>query len=235
MSKRRWCCVVIVCFEFVACRREPIPHGKYAGSCDSLDLSLIPIVLVGTITSDRKIGPPQPVTHDHSLAIYQWFQVSVHVENVLKGDISSPEVKVYYLTNIGPIGGPSRLGLRASVPGGTWQLGDRELFFLWRDEAFLRPVCDTSAIGVWHVYTGAHQTPKQPLPEAITDVLLDARSGSTDQDQINAMIRSLPYWLAKDQTIKKLQQLATTAHPIVRQQACEILTTMGQPCSRLRN
>jgi hypothetical protein len=232
MSLRTWICIATGCIVVASCTREQVPHGKYVGSCSSLDLTSIPIVLVGRITSDRKVGRPERVTHDHSLAIYQWFKVSVNVENVLKGNIPSQDVDIYYLTNIGPIGGPHRLGLRASVPGGTWQIGDRELFFLRWDQTFLRPVCDISRTAVWQVYTGAHQTPKQPLPKAIIDILLNPGSGATDQDMVKAMVRSLPYGLAKDQTIEKLQQLAATAHPIVRRQACEILTSMGEPCSR---
>jgi hypothetical protein len=125
MSPRILCCIAMICTLFlpVAGTREQVPHGKYVGPCRSLDLSSIPIVVVGTITSDQKVGQPERVTRDHSVAIYQWFKVGVHVENVLKGNIRSRDVDIYYLTNIGPIGGPHRLGLRANVPGGTWRIG----------------------------------------------------------------------------------------------------------------
>ena len=110
--------------------------------------------------------------------------------------------------------------IKTLVPGGTWRIGDREMFFVWLDEGMLRTICNMGAIAVWPVYTGAHETPKKPLPEAITDILLDRGPGCTDQDMLKAMMGTLPF------------EIASTEDAKVRQQACDILRSIGQPCSR---
>jgi hypothetical protein len=91
---------------FVSCEREPrLSALQYPSQFSPYQrVSAIPIILVGRIIANSKIGQSQSEKQDHSRFIRQLFRLTIAVENVLKGNVALGNIEVYYFTNLGPIG-----------------------------------------------------------------------------------------------------------------------------------
>jgi hypothetical protein len=92
------------------------------------------------------------------------------VENVLRGEIVSTEVPVYYLVNVGSNGGPPRLGMIGR--GGSWHIGDREVFLLGWSSGVLRTMRDTYPEGIEQVQTGPHPDYRPAGKETVAQILV---------------------------------------------------------------
>lgn len=95
-----------------------------------------PVILVGRILSSSKVGRPRHYEVEGIRDYAQLYQVTVAVENVLKGDAPTDKAVVYFFLPAGSYVGMPLLGIEGQR--GTWHLGDREMFFLNRDSGVLR-------------------------------------------------------------------------------------------------
>lgn len=202
-------------------------------------INSVPVIVVGTIQSHSRVGEPHSSRWEQGgtqSGHLQLNRIIVRVENVLKGSGIPHELPVYYYVDLGIKEGPPIMGMADS--GGTWHIGDRKLFVLQSDAGVLRTVCDNWERCVPGIFTGAHpnlsESSGRPLGELIADFLLTRGQDCTDEGIIKSLVSeaSLAYGYSKDYAVQRLQSIAATDHPGVRQQACEILRSMGQPCSR---
>lgn len=236
MTQRVFYIVIAIISAFLtACEQAPSPALKLI-PCSDLpqwgDFSWVPVILVGTIAANKRIGPSKVISGpNYGTSVIQLFHITVHVENVLKGNVKpGTNVPIFYFTDLGSIGGPRRLGLHEVMSAGMWHFGDREIFFLKRDSGVLRTLCDISENSVFPVYSGAHPEliVDKPLPQLITEILLTRGEGSTDALMVKAIhhypIYDWPY------TLKRLQGLASDDSPGVRKEACLALADVGRPC-----
>jgi hypothetical protein len=121
--------------------------------------------------------------------------------------------------------------------GGSWHIGDRELFFLQQDTNVLRTVCDSYAHCVVPVLSGSHADlkpdPSKPITERIVDLLLTRGEGCSERDWLNAIEKDgdRARLFDMEYTIKKLQLLSASEMPGVRKQSCGVLATLGKTCS----
>jgi len=187
--------------------------------------------VVGTILQNTKVGQLRRANWDE-YATVQLYRVTVHIENVLRGSLRDRNIPVYYFAYAGTIGGPPGLGMAGT--GGTWHIGDRELFFLRRDSRVLRTICDFSHTCVMPVHTGKHPgfhfEPGKPVADSIVDLLLTRGQNCTDQQMKQAFVHCYAFGFSPDYTVKKLQQIAATEDPAVSSEACETLADFAHPC-----
>ena len=190
-----------------------------------------PIIVVARILENIEIGPSHPSGWDPHISV-QLYRVKARTENVLKGEIIPSSIEIYYFSEVGAIGGPPRLGMTSA--GGTWNIGDREMFFLERESGVLRTICDCMHYCVIPVLTGEHPGFKTersaPLALSITNLLLTRGKGCGDLDMIRA-IQQMPNF-DRIYTIRKLKELASTETRGVREAACDALETLGNTCAQ---
>jgi hypothetical protein len=201
------------------------------------DPASVPIILVGQILSNSKVGglrkwrPDQDSVSDYQV---QMFRVNVRVENTLKGDSLPGDIGIYYFAFHGNVSGPPGLGM-AGVSG-TWHLGDRELFFLRKESGELRTACDLSARCVPPVFSGNHADfrvdPSISLADSIVDLLLTRGRGCTDQQMIEAVSSYAPSFFSRDYAVAKLRQIVQREVPSVSEAACERLKREHESCVR---
>lgn len=184
-----------------------------------------PIILVGRLVHDSAVEHKfRPSRWDQGLNVNLW-RVTVHVENVLRGGVSPDEIDVYYF-RYNFVSGPARVG--------TWQMGDRKIFFLRRDSGVLRTACDGWSSCVIPLLTGFHPgfrtDPDKPIAYSIVDLLLTRGQGCGDKQMIEAISKTGAYLFSMEYTIQRLRQLAMAEGPEIRRQACETLASLGYPC-----
>jgi hypothetical protein len=179
-----------------------------------------PIVIVGTIISDvladrwTRINPVPP----------ELGKLGVQVENVLRGDIKSKSISIYFFITTGGYDGPRPLGL--------WSLGDRHVFYVRPDSGVLRLACDIVDHCTIIVRSGAHPSyksdPTIPVNEAVTDILLTRGEGVTDEQFITALKYGGP--APVDYIVDKLNRIASSEDIRLRTAACKQLSYYGKPC-----
>ncbi len=208
---------------------RPIGHLPYGR------LASIPIVLVGRILSNAIVGRPRHAQGDE-YEILALYCVHVRVENVLKGQVMSNEVSIYYFSDWGPLGGPPRLGMVTN--GGNWHVGDRVMFFLRKEAGELRTACDFSDRCAVPVFSGSHPgfevNPGRPLGYSIIDFLLTKGYAIGDEQMIKAVFSDRPSLFSDSYTIEKLKQLSTSGAPEIRKAACESLSRWDLKCEEPR-
>jgi hypothetical protein len=236
MKRRTFQVGLLVCaFLFTACDRPPA-ISDYPPFVDLPfdQVIAVPVILVGRIVSYAKVGRPGPSRWGTS-DLMQLNRITVRVENVLQGDVSPGILPIYYFINLRRSTGPAMLGMDGMH--GTWHIGDRELFFLQRDTGVLRTICDNYAHCVIPVLSGSHADVQfdasKPITKRIVDILLTRGEGCTDQDWIKAIEKDgdRAFLFDREYTIKKLQLLSASEMPGVREQSCNVLATLGQPCA----
>jgi hypothetical protein len=131
-----------------------------------------PIVVVGILSSDTLVLRPVPMHSDPKTPL-QLRKLRVNVENVLKGDLSTGTVDVYYFTFAGGFDGPRPIGM--------WEIGGRRILWLRRDAGVLRTACDGWDKCTLGVDSGAHPhfavDHEQPVANAVADILLTRGEG----------------------------------------------------------
>lgn len=98
-----------------------------------------PVILVGRILSSSKASGRRQYEVQGKSDHVQLYEVTVAVENVLKGDAPREQCRDLFLSARRFLRGSPLLGIEER---GTWRLGDREMFFLNRDSGVLRTICD---------------------------------------------------------------------------------------------
>ncbi len=193
-----------------------------------------PVILVGRILANAKVGRARVSRIDkyHQVQLYR---TAVRVENVLRGKTPTSDISVYYFAYIASSGPP---GLGMSENGGTWHIGDREMFFLRTESGVFRTICDRLRSCVVPVRSGAHPNfkadPRKAIAHSIIDLLLTRGQDCNDSQMIQAIssnpfqaLSSNPAWdFSESYTIQKLQQIATQETPAVRRAACNELIYM---------
>jgi hypothetical protein len=103
---------------------EKIPHivedRSDVGALTNDGIASAPVFIVGLIAAYKEIGPPKPSRYDKRTPM-QLCRITVRLENVLRGDIGSANVPIYYLVNFGSNGGPSRLGIIVFGSSEDWR------------------------------------------------------------------------------------------------------------------
>lgn len=185
----------------------------------------VPIIFAGTaLTTPTPVGDPRHSRFDGILM--QPFLWKVHVENVLKGNISAGEtVDLNFFMSVESLGGRPQLS--------DVQPGQRDLFFVQRDSGKLRLICDGWRSCVPVIRSGSHPNfkadPNVPLDNQIADILLSRGVGATDDEMVRA-IGETGININAQAIAEKLQHLAQTETPVVRAAACRSLKGLDHPC-----
>jgi hypothetical protein len=182
-----------------------------------------PEVMVGRILSSVPIGSGR-LSPWEGQGLYVQGRATVAVENVLKGSVPPGTAEIYFVVH-----GQGHKTLGTANQGGSWRIGDREMFFLQRDAGRLRTICDSFAWGcVWPVLSGSHESlPLRPhWQESVVDILLTRGKGASDAVTFDDMRRTVQgaSFLAPRYAMTKLEELAQTETP-VRRAACKCLRT----------
>jgi hypothetical protein len=199
------------------------PYPRFIGLFDQ-GTGFPPVILVGRILDSRRVGSPRPSIWDGA-APYQQYRTTVAVENVLNGSISLGTVEIYFMVNLRSGG---HKGLGTINDGGSWRIGDREMFFLQRDSGRLRTICDSFAYNcVEPVLSGSHASIQShtSVRDMIADIFLTRGKGASDAQMIKAMDRatSVSFRFAHEYSMKKLEEMVQTETPPVRRAACQYL------------
>lgn len=227
----RWAACAGVVFFFCSCSSVP-PLTEYANEPVSLGqtVTLSAVILVGTIA-----GPETYVGHyrqsrwvsaPHDFRV-QLACVSVKVETVLQSDREIPKgnVEIYYF--VWSFTGPRRLG--------SWKVGDRVMFFLRRENGYLRTIGDqyfnSTAV---QVFSGTHPEFRgSGAPNSVIDLLLTPGQGVGDEQMARAIQESARVAdLDRDYAIRKLQPLIERGTPVVAMAACQELKTLLESCAQ---
>ena len=181
-----------------------------------------PMVIVGRLISDAAAHGP---VLDRGYPI-QLRKLKVRVENALRGSVATGEVLVYYFAPAGPYQG--------NVPLGRWPLGERRILWLRSDSGGLRTACDFRDECTMSVRSGAHPDYKpdsqKPLGYALADIWFTRGDGATDTDFAKGVDRGAPSTVPETYLFEKLQRLAATEVPVVRDAACRQLSYFRQKC-----
>lgn len=198
-------------------------------------ISDAPVILVGTIIRCKEIGRPRSSKWDARLPMQLW-RTTVRVENVLRGDPGSGNVNIYFFMDPGPLYGPPRLGVIGK--GGTWHLGDREIFFLRRDGGVLRTVFDIWGGCVEQVLTGPHPgykpRPGESVQQMIVDILLDQSQEIDNEQMAYAVFKSRAFLFDLPYAVRKLQFLETHDAPVVQDAARRQLDELERSWPQIR-
>jgi len=211
--------------------RQLRPNDRRNQTAPSRQLASIPIIVVGRILANENIGSARQ--EDQFPAPVQLCRVTIQIETVLRGDMTTDRASVYYFTEVGSTGASPRLGM--SPYTGSWHLGDRMIFFLRRDAGVLRTTCDFSDYCVVQVFSGAHPgfnvNPDKPLAENIVDLLLTRGNGSSDRQMIKAITKSRVLDLSEAYALQKMEQLALGGPQEITNAACDLLSAYNRPCA----
>jgi len=175
-----------------------------------------PLVVVGVVDSDRRVGRPVPSRTDPNYPM-QLHQARVQVENVLRGAISERTFLVYYFGFGGGFDGPRRLGFGPKA--------SRRILWLRKDGEVFRMACDGWDACTMFVDSGAHPRykadPRKPLSYALADILLTRGEGKIDEIPFASEIeRGVPGQGMEGYIIGKLRDLALTESSAVKTAAC---------------
>lgn len=205
------------------------PYPNFIGLFEDGVPRLPPVILVGRILNSVGMGSRQLSIWDGDTP-YQQYRATVALENVLNGSVPLGTVEIYFLVNVRS-GGHKVLG--TTKDGGSWHIGDREMFFLQRDSGRLRTICDSFAYNcVIPVFTGSHES-IQPHPwagDTIADIFLTRGKGTSDAQMIEGMNRgtSISFHFSPSYSMTKLVQMAQTETALVRREACKYLRSYSK-------
>jgi hypothetical protein len=169
-------------------------------------LDTAPIVVVGTIISEREVGPAKPSAWSSRMRV-RLQQLKINVENVLRGDVQLGEQEFYAFYTATSYDGPPPLG--------SWQYqasGKRKLFYLRRNCGVIRTVCDVKNSCVVPVNSGRHPSSiddrKGPLERAIAQILFTRGIDITREqflDGLESSAKFVPITYAKPHLLRLSQ------------------------------
>jgi len=178
-----------------------------------------PIIIVGVLTSDRLVYRPIPMHSDPTYPL-QLRQLTVRVENVIRGAHVPSDISVYYFTWAGGFNGPRPLGF--------WRVGGRRVLGLREDSGVLRTSCDGWDSCTQPLGSGAHPNYRPDTNKSIDYALVDLRftRGEGPVDEI-AFATQLDWEPTEPElatyTIEKLRHLALVERGEVKASACSTL------------
>lgn len=216
---------------YAGCGSSPRLVFQKGTSSDSEYLAKVfsaPIVAVGVIESDALVRGP---IHSDGMVI-QFRKLKVRVENVLRGDVTLETNTVYYFTWAGAFNGPRPLGFWGVR--GSMNPVYRRILWLRRDSGVLRTACDGWDECTLPVESGAHPNyrpdPGKPLAYALADILFTRGNGVSDAEFARQVEWGAPGTVPEAYLFQKLQRLAATEVPVVRDAACKQLSYYRQKC-----
>jgi hypothetical protein len=195
-----------------------------------MQLDSVPIVIVGQILLADTVGRPQREKNGLPVQLYR---VTVHVENVLRGNVQG-DVAIYYFSGAKglSIGSSGLLGMTTNA--GSWHLGDRIVFFLRREDGVLRTTCDFRRYCALQVYSGAHPEfrpdASKPLADNLVDLLLTRGERCTDKQMADAILKSRTPEISEAYAYQQLSQLAIKGPLEITRAACEMLSVANRKC-----
>jgi hypothetical protein len=193
-----------------------LPFGGYG------DISLVPIVIVGQVLRTSAVEKPRPSKWDQRI-LTQLHQVTVRVENVLKGSVEAAELPIYYFRFASTYDGPPLLG--------NWKPGERLMFFLRKDSGAFRTICDNYRHCVVPVLTGYHPARNGDtdlyITEKIQHILLTRGEKCSDDALLEAMSKAVSFEWQQADVVRALERLAIGETGVVRQGACKELAYLG--------
>lgn len=183
-----------------------------------------PLVVVGVADSDTRVGGTRPSKDDPKYPM-QLHRVRIHVENVLRGELSDGAVWAYYFGFAGGFNGPRPLGFGPKP--------SRRILWLRRDAGVLRTACDGWDECTMLVESGAHPgyrpEPGKPLGYALADILLTRGQGEVNETEFTrAVAWGAPATIPEDYRIKKFAHLALTEKPAMKAAACSQIWVFTQ-------
>lgn len=224
------CLMSVLVMLSTACERRPrlLEYEPSGNGIREAGIASAPVFLVGQIAGYQEIGSPKPSRFDKRNPM-QLCRITLKVENVLRGNIKSATVSIYYLVNVGSNGGPPRLGMIGR--SGIWRMGDREIFALRWNSGVLRTLRDTYPEGVEQVLTGAHPdyrpSPGEPVLQTVIDILLSKGRDCTDAQMSDAVRRFRAYHYDLAYSVRKLRNLAAEKSPEIREAALKKLSELA--------
>jgi hypothetical protein len=193
-----------------------LPSGGYG------NISLVPVVIVGQVLRGSAVETARPSKWNQRI-LTQLHQVTVRVENVLKGSVESTELPIYYFRFASTYDGPPLLG--------NWKPGERLMFFLQKDSGVFRTICDNYRHCVVPVLTGYHPARNGEADWYITDkiqrILLTRGEKCSDDALLQAMSKAVSFELQQADVVRALERLAIEETGVVRQGACNQLAYLG--------
>jgi hypothetical protein len=188
------------------------------------DISLVPVILVGQVLRTSAVDAPRRSKWDERIPT-QLNEVTVRVENVLKGSVKEAELPIYYFRF------PATYTYNGPALLGYWKPGDRMMFFLQKDSGVLRTVCDNYRGCVVPVLTGFHPARNGEtdldLVDNIQRILLSRGEKCSDEMLIQAMSRPASFEWQQQDLVRALERLAIRETGIVRRGACGELAYLG--------
>jgi hypothetical protein len=182
------------------------------------DARLAPIVIVGLVEQDERVGHLVPSRKEPKIKL-QIRKTRVHVENVLKGNVDQQVLSIYYFAIASGYDGPRPLGF--------WRPPSRRIFFIRRDGDVLRMACDVVDCTM-PVTSGSHPgylaDSNKPIDYALVDINLTRGQGEIEDARFAYEIGwSIPATPLGGYVIDKLQHLVSTEPAVVKTAACEML------------
>ena len=171
------CAFAIVCaLSCVGCYEPPRLAENIQPYPPTADMFSAPIIVIGTVTSVATLG--RPLRSEPTFVLYLNL-ARIAVENVLRGEVRTGELSVYFL------------GLPSPYQGG-WNgppplvlpRGSRHIFFLKRDHGAIRTAADYLSCTV-PVDSGSHVNykldPRKTWEENALDILLTPGPGAASR------------------------------------------------------
>jgi hypothetical protein len=214
------------------CNRIP-PLTEYANEPTTLSevLSYTPAIIVGTIAGPQSFVGPYRQSRwvwDREWTV-QLVRVPVDVETVLGSDQKVPTGQLdvyYYLWTVNhSYVGPPRLG--------SWQVGDRFIFFLRRERGYFRTICDEyKGCAAIQVFSGAHPGTRTGVPaDLIVDILLNRGHDVTDGQMAKSIgVLSRVADCDPEYAVKSLQSLMKNGSRPIAEAACTQLKWLLYGC-----
>lgn len=195
------------------------------------NMGAIPLILVGRIVGFSTVGHAHSSRWESDFPV-QLARVNVQVETVLQSytvvngilrPANEPAGVVsifYYFHPEAAVPGVAEMGM--SGHGGSWHIGDRVMFFLQRENGYLRTLCDRWRHCTRAVLTGSHlgyRPRSNDVTVSIIDILLTRGQGASDQQIAEAIQAFRPSDFNPTYAVQKLQELAQEETPVVREVA----------------
>jgi hypothetical protein len=190
-----------------------LPYRELAGGS--------PVVVVGRVMTVKVVGP-EVRTSDENQYPLRLRRVIVHVENILKGMANAGEI-VFYRYDWSP--NHAMVG-----PWGIVSPGERYVFFLEREGGTLRSTVDLYPSGI-EVHSGRHSSYRPRKGQSTEESIAELLPTQGEDAHLVGFARSLLIasgfsmeLVGKDDTLFLLKSLLAANEPLLRQQACAVMS-----------
>ena len=197
------CLLLAVLFSACSGCERQFPMTPFPPRVNLFNLPKVPLIFVGqALEKCHPAAPPERSGLDRGP--YQLWKVRVRVEQVIQGEVPSPEMDVFYFVYLGSFTGPwSRLM--------DIYRGHSELFFLQQDGGRWRTINDGWRNCVLWIPTGTHYhfkvDPNLPIQTIFTNLILSRGEHTSDAQMIDAIYHIDMRWETAP-AISRLEQLS---------------------------